>query len=138
MIVEVINDGRMPPWHAENGHLPLRNERSMSDSDKQAVRDWVAAGMPYGQAAELPAVPPENAEWYLTRPPDLAVEMRKTPYTIPAEGTVDYQYFVVDPGLTEESGYRKPKSCPAIRAWSITLSCLFVHPMASMRVASAG
>ncbi len=112
MIVEVINDGRMPPWHAASGHLPLRNERSMSDSDKQAVRDWVDAGMPYGQAAELPAVPPENAEWYLTRPPDLAVEMRKTPYTIPAEGTVDYQYFVVDPGLTEDKWISEAQVVP--------------------------
>lgn len=112
MIVEVINDGRMPPWHAAPGHVALRNARSMSEKDKQSVRDWVEAGMPYGDAGELPALPPENAEWYLTRSPDLAVEMRKTPYQVPAEGTVDYQYFVVDPGLKEDKWISEAQVVP--------------------------
>ena len=112
MIVEVINDGRMPPWHAAPGHVALRNTRSMSDADKQAVRDWVDMGMPYGNAGELPPLPPENAEWYLSRSPDLAVSMRKTPYVIPAEGTVDYQYFVVDPGLKEDAWISEAQVVP--------------------------
>ena len=112
MIVEVINDGRMPPWHAAPGHVALRNARSMREEDKQAVREWVDAGMPYGEAGELPSLPPENAEWYLSRSPDLAVEMRKAPYTIPAEGTVDYQYFVVDPGLKEDKWISEAQVVP--------------------------
>lgn len=112
MIVEVINDGRMPPWHAAPGHVALRNTRSMSDADKQAVRDWVEGGMPYGEATELPALPTDNAEWYMTRTPDLAVEMRKVPYSIPAEGTVDYQYFVVDPGLKEDKWISEAQVVP--------------------------
>ncbi|MCC6510338.1 MAG: redoxin domain-containing protein [Pirellulaceae bacterium] len=102
MIIEVINDGRMPPWHAAPGHAKLRNARSMHESDKQLVRDWVASGMPYGEASQLPTTPEVKSQWQLPRSPDLEVVMRKTAYPVPAEGTVDYQYFVVDPGLTED------------------------------------
>ncbi len=102
MIVEVINDGRMPPWHAAPSHARLRNTRSMPESDKQLVRDWVANGLPYGNRDELPPVPETKSQWHLPRQPDLEVRMRETPYEVPAEGTVEYQYFVVDPQLKED------------------------------------
>ncbi|MGN6135356.1 MAG: redoxin domain-containing protein [Aureliella sp.] len=102
MIVEVIDQGRMPPWHAAQGHAPLRNARSMPETDKQLVRDWVAAGLPFGDAAKLPPTPPAESQWHLPRKPDLEIAMRSRPFHVPAEGTIDYQYFVVDPGLTED------------------------------------
>lgn len=102
MIVEVIDDGRMPPWHAAPNHAALRNARSMPEEDKQLVRDWVAGGMAYGDNSQLPPVPESKSQWHLPRSPDLEVTMSADAYRIPAEGTVDYQYFVVDPGLTED------------------------------------
>ncbi len=48
----------------------------------------------------------------MTRSPDLVVQMRKTPYAIPAEGTVDYQYFVVDPQLKEDKWISEAQVVP--------------------------
>ena len=107
MLVEVIDQGRMPPWHAATGpaaegHTQLRNARLMPETDKQLVRDWVAAGMPYGPAVDLPPIPEVKSVWHLPSPPDIEVAMRDRPFDVPAEGTLDYQYFVVDPGFTED------------------------------------
>ncbi len=104
MIAEVIDDGRMPPWHAAPGHARLRNARLMPDKDKRMVRDWVAAGMPRGadQDSSADNNSTEKTVWHLPRNPDLVVSMSSKPYKIPAEGVVEYQYFVVDPQLKED------------------------------------
>ena len=54
MIVEVVNNGRMPPWHATDEHLEFRNARKLSTADKKILRDWLAQGTPYGDANQLP------------------------------------------------------------------------------------
>ena len=46
MMVEVIDNKRMPPWHADPSVGHFANARHMSDSDKQIIRDWVSQGMP--------------------------------------------------------------------------------------------
>lgn len=99
MSVEVIDDGRMPPWHASDDHAELANARNMPESDKQIIRDWVVAGMPYGDAAELPTPPEFTSGWQLPREPDLVLAMGSEPFPIPASGVVEYQYYVVDPGF---------------------------------------
>ncbi|MEW4528006.1 redoxin domain-containing protein [Maioricimonas sp. JC845] len=101
-IAEVIRDQRMPPWHASPAHGKFANERFMSDDEKQVVYDWVAAGMPQGSPDDLPPAPEFVEGWQLPRKPDQIVNMRSTPFTVPAEGTVEYQYFAVDPGFTED------------------------------------
>ena len=59
MMLEVIDDGRMPPWHASPEHGQFRQRALHADADKQTLRDWVAAGVPYGDVAELPPpIPP--------------------------------------------------------------------------------
>jgi hypothetical protein len=42
--------------------------------------------------------------------------MRDTPYTVPAEGTVRYQYFTVDPGFAEDKWVRAAEIIPGNRA----------------------
>ncbi len=42
------------------------------------------------------------AGWGLPREPDRVLSMSQREFVIPAEGTVEYQYFVVDPGFTED------------------------------------
>jgi len=99
MIVEVVDSGLMPPWHANPQHGDFVNQRLMPEEDKQILRDWLAAGTPAGDLAELPPPPEPGKEWSLPREPDLVVPMSKRPFLVPQEGAVDYQYYVVDPGL---------------------------------------
>ncbi len=94
MMVEVVDNGRMPPWHATDNHAKLANARIMPTADKQVLRDWAAAGTPYGNADDLPTTPTFVSGWQLPREPDLVLEMRKEPFHVPADGVVDYQYYV--------------------------------------------
>ena len=102
MLLEVIDQKRMPPWHADSQHGGFANARDMPASDIAMLREWVEAGMPFGDAADLPAPLEHAAEWDLPHEPDLIFPMTAEPYRVPSEGVVEYQYFVVDPGFTED------------------------------------
>lgn len=102
MSLEVIEQGRMPPWHASPAHGSFANARHLSEQDKAVLRQWVESGMPYGQASQLPPPHQSVQGWRLAREPDAVYELSDKPFAVPAEGTVEYQYFVVDPGFTED------------------------------------
>lgn len=101
-IAEVIRDGRMPPWHADPQYGTWANDCRLSDEEKQLVEDWVAAGAPEGNPADLPKPPSFAVGWRLPRV-DREIFMSDVPAEIPAEGTVDYKYYSVDPGFTEDT-----------------------------------
>jgi peroxiredoxin len=101
-ILETVDAGRMPPWSANPGVGHFQNARLMPETDKQLLRDWVRAGMPYGAPADLPPAREYPSGWQLPRQPDLALKMRDRPFHVPATGTVEYQYFVVDPHFEED------------------------------------
>ena len=44
MIVEVIRDQRMPPWHASPEHGDFVNDSRMTDEEKELIFQWVKAG----------------------------------------------------------------------------------------------
>ena len=102
MIVEVVENRRMPPWHADPDFGHFKNQRHMTESERTLLKRWVETGAPYGESKDLPALPQFVRGWHLEKEPDLVVAMRETPYQVPANGTVDYQYFVVDPHLEED------------------------------------
>lgn len=112
MSLEVIDQGRMPPWHASPKHGSFANARHMPESDKQLLRDWVDAGMPYGDSNDLPPQQEYVQGWRFGKEPDLVLNMSDQPFLVPAEGTVEYQYFVVDPGFTEDKWIRSAQVIP--------------------------
>jgi len=115
-MLETIDDGRMPPWHADPKHGHFQNERRMPDSDKQILRDWIAGGMPSGDLSKTPELPAMVEGWQLSKEPDLVLNMRNRPFTVAAEGTVEYQYFVVDPGFKEDKWIAEARTLPGNRA----------------------
>ena len=127
MIVEVIDNGRMPPWHATTGHAEYANARSMSAADKQVFRDWLEQGTPFGETAELPAQRKFADGWGLPKPPDRVIAMRDKPFRVPATGTVEYQYFVVDPGLEQDTWVTAAQVVPGNRS-VVHHSIVFVRP----------
>ena len=102
MLVEVIEQKRMPPWHANPVHSSFKNARQMPAQALATIKEWIAAGMPYGNTEDLPSKPTFLDGWRLPKKPDQVVKMREKPYKVPAVGSVDYQYFVVDPGIHED------------------------------------
>jgi len=124
---EVIDNGRMPPWHADPAHGSFANARQMPEHDKQVIRDWIAAGLPKGEESQLPGGVQFADGWQIGKKPDLEVSMREQPFRIPAEGTVEYQYFVIDPGFTEEKWVSAAQVIPGNRA-VVHHAIVFIRP----------
>jgi peroxiredoxin len=116
MILEVVKDGRMPPWHAspEFGHF--ENDRAMTEEEKTILKDWVEAGCPQGDVADLPPPVEYVTGWQLPREPDFVADISSTPVEIPATGDVKYQYFKVDLPFTEDKWIEAAELLPGNRA----------------------
>src|SRR5690606_1672814 len=79
MIDEVVQEQRMPPWHANPKHGKFANDARLSDEEKQLIRDWVAAGAPEGDRSELPE-PPQFVEGWRIGQPDQIINITDKPY----------------------------------------------------------
>ncbi|MCA8988492.1 MAG: redoxin domain-containing protein [Planctomycetaceae bacterium] len=127
MILEVVEEGRMPPWHANPEKSSFANQRLISAAEKQLLRDWVNGGMPYGDVAELPPAPEPSTGWHMSREPDAVYPMHSKPFEVPAEGIVDYQYYVVDPGFEKEMWINGAEVIPGNRA-VVHHTIVFIRP----------
>jgi mono/diheme cytochrome c family protein len=125
--LEVIDNGRMPPWHASSEHGTFANARDMPAADKEIIRQWIAAGMPKGDESKMPEPANFASLWADGQKPDLEIAMRAEPYRIPAEGTVEYQYFVIDPGFTEEKWVQAAQVIPGNRS-VVHHAIVFIRP----------
>ncbi len=101
MMREVVNENRMPPWHANPAHGEFSNDASLTAEEKELINTWVENGAPQGDPADLPE-PREFVEGWQIGEPDLVVAMDKTPFQVPATGVIEYKYFVVDTNFKED------------------------------------
>lgn len=99
-IREYVASGKMPPWHADEPHGVFLNDRRLTDADKNTLIAWVDGGAPEGNPKDLPPVPKFAEGWQIGKP-DMVFSMPK-PFAVPAEGTIDYQYFTVPTNFTED------------------------------------
>ncbi len=112
-MLEVIDQGRMPPWHANPKYGEFRNDCRMPDEEKALVHKWVAGGAPAGDLAEVPK-PREFPEgWQLPEP--YTVYQMPEEVDVPATGTVPYQYYTVDPHFTEDKWVSGAEARPGNR-----------------------
>ena len=137
MMVEVVEDGRMPPWHATADHSKFANERHMTESEKKIFADWLVQGAPFGSAEELPDEISFVEGWRLPQDPDLIVAMTKEPFVVSATGTVEYQYFVADPGLKEDTWIAAAEVIPGNRS-VVHHSIVFIRPPDGTRFRGIG
>jgi len=116
MIAEVVDDSRMPPWHADPAHGQFANDRRLSEEEKQQIFTWVENGAPEGNKKDLPA--PRNfiVGSQLPRAADWEMDMRKEPFVVKAEGTVPYMNFEIDPGFTEDKWVTMAEALPGNRS----------------------
>jgi len=101
MIREVVDQGRMPPWHADSPHGKFQNDLRLNDADKQAIVTWVKNGCPEGNPADLPE-PRKFVDGWTIGEPDQIVFMGDKPISVPAEGVINYYHLTVDPGWKED------------------------------------
>jgi hypothetical protein len=99
-ITDVIQERRMPPWHAsttEGG--PFREARVLSSAEIATLAAWVEAGAPEGDPADAPAPREFPSGWALGEP-DLVLTIPEA-YALGAEGRDEHRVFVLPTGLTE-------------------------------------
>lgn len=128
MMMEVIDNKRMPPWNADPDHGEFSNARDMPERDKQLLREWVNGGMPFGEIGQLPPPLPNSDQiWQLAGEPDLVLPMAKQPFRVPADEFVEYQYYVVDPGFEKDTWVTGAEVLPGNR--SVVHHCIvFIRP----------
>jgi hypothetical protein len=121
----------MPPWHANPKHGKFWNDSRLSDEDKELIATWATNGCPEGDAADLPSLPAFVEGWQIEKP-DVVFKMPQ-PFAVPAKGTVEYQYFTIDPGWKEDTWIKAAEARPGNRAVTHHL-ILFYHPPGSAEI----
>lgn len=112
-IREVVDEGRMPPWHADPRYGKFSNDRSLSKEERETLLSWIDHGTPRGDDKDLP--PPRRfPEGWSIGKPDLIVSMPRA-FEVPArtpKGGIPYQYFTVNPGFTEDRWVQRAEAKP--------------------------
>jgi thiol-disulfide isomerase/thioredoxin len=116
MIREVLEEGRMPPWHADPKFGKFANDRSLAKAERQALLDWVKQGCPKGDEKDLPGKKEWVKGWRIGKPD--AVFTMPAEFTVPAEtpkGGVPYKHFVVPTGYDEDRWVVAAEARPGAR-----------------------
>ena len=115
MIAEVVDQSRMPPWHADPEHGKFENDRRLSSEEMELIFKWVRGGAPEGDPKDLP--PPRQfiAGSQLPQPADMELKMREEPFVVKADGEIAYQNFVVDPEFKEDKWIKMAEAVPGTR-----------------------
>jgi hypothetical protein len=101
MLVEVTQKRVMPPWIPGPGsQRKFVGERLLAERELTMLKDWLSAGCPEGDPADLPAVP-EFAEGWQLGTPDAIVRMPE-PFNVPADGPDLLQNFVLPVDIPED------------------------------------
>jgi hypothetical protein len=101
MIKKVVGKRTMPPWFADaTTDHPFKNDRSLSDREREDLIKWVEAGCPEGDAADAPVAVKFIEGWRIGKP-DLIVESPAVE-RLPAKGTIPYRYVIAMTNLPED------------------------------------
>ena len=110
MLKEVTTQRRMPPWHADPRHGKFTNDRRLTDKEIETLAAWVDAGTPRGDDKDLPKPVAWVKGWRMGKP-DLVLEMPKE-FEVPADGTLPYERFTIDPGFQQDVWVEKGEARP--------------------------
>jgi cytochrome c551/c552 len=97
-----VGSGIMPPWKPIPGHGVFKYNLSLSDTQRQTLLDWIDAGTPMGDPADMPPPPPvSGSEWRLGTPDQILT--MPVPYVpVPRDDRPDrYRCFIL-PNVTDQ------------------------------------
>jgi mono/diheme cytochrome c family protein len=124
-IKDMVVNREMPPYQYDShvGVQELQNDWRMSEADIQAIANWVDAGSPEGDPADLPepVTYPDISEWRLASQygqPDHVI--RSTAWTVPANGQDLWWEPNVPTGITEERCIKAIETKPSVAAHGST------------------
>lgn len=103
-IAEVVEERRMPPWHAylNPKHGKLSHDARLSEDEIKLIRAWAQAEAPEGDPADAPAPIswPATKAWTIGQP-DFEYKIPE-PFEIPKTGILDYQFWRVPLDFAED------------------------------------
>ena len=109
-----VATGTMPPWHAKVERGVFSNDRRLTAQDRDTLIAWADGGAPQGDPKDLPPTPAFAEGWEIGKP-DVVVTMAK-PYTVPATGTIEYQYIQIPTNFTGDKWVQALEVRPGARA----------------------
>ena len=111
---EAVPTKRMPPWFADPHIGKFTNDWSLSEAEVKTIAAWADQGAPEGKAAGAKPNPVFTNGWQIPQP-DLVIEMPE-PFDVAASGTIDYTYYILPTGLTEDKWVSIAEARPGARA----------------------
>ena len=90
------------------------NDRRLTDAEKDTLVAWTKSGAKEGNVKDAPPAR-EFADGWKIGKPDLVLDIG-TEYKVPAKGTVEYTYFMIPTGLTEDRWVKEIEVRPTARA----------------------
>ena len=92
---------KMPPWHADPTVGHFGNDRRLSQEEIDVIARWADTGAAEGDPKKAPA-PLTFVEGWNIGTPDKILEMPQA-FSVPATGTIDYQWIVMPLGLEKDT-----------------------------------
>jgi mono/diheme cytochrome c family protein len=103
-IARAVENRDMPPWDADPGYGPFKNDISLSDDEIAAITRWAANGAPRGEGDEpVYRKPEKEGEWTFGEP-DWVFEF--DPHEVAAEGPDQFLDVPIVTGFEEDRWIR--------------------------------
>ena len=99
-IREAVRARKMPPWFADPCCGHFANDRSLTAAEIETLSQWAETGAAKGNSFDA-WIPREWTPGWNLPLPEKILGMEK-PFAVPAQGTVEYQSFVVPTGFQED------------------------------------
>ena len=112
-IKEAVRLKRMPPWFADPHVGKFANERVMSAADIDLLAKWADTGAAEGNPKDAPK-PLQFVQGWNIGKPDAEFEM-PAEYEVPADGTIEYTYFIIPTGFKEDKWLQMAEIRPGNR-----------------------
>ena len=112
-IREAVITRKMPPWPADPHFGKFSNDRSLSRAEIETLVAWTDGGAREGDPADAPK-PAQFVDGWGIHKPDVIFEMPNE-FSVPASGTIDYQYIVIPSGFTEDKWVQEIEARPGNR-----------------------
>jgi hypothetical protein len=101
MLKFVTAENLMPPWRPRPEHGRFRDERYLTQNQKDLFSRWIEDDVGVGDTADAsPPVKLPDPGWRFGKP-DLILQLQE-PFNVPAKGPDIYRYFVIPSGLIRD------------------------------------
>ncbi len=113
-IRDVVEERRMPPWHADPRFGHFANDRSLTPRERATLLAWVDQGTPPGDPTRLP--PPRSfPDGWSIGTPDVVFEIPRA-NEVPPIGVLDYVIVTVPTGFTRDMWIQAAEIRPEVRS----------------------